>query len=169
MGCGLGSLISLLSIPAYHLDDFPSVYPPSTPTIDSALLPSSVVPSSPHSPTRGPQSKADKLSILRSIPHPTDPSRRELHLRKLIGIDQDLKTCQKLVQEQLTSRGGKEEQEEAVHIKSRWMVPEYRWEELEIKVFNGGVESFNECLEDCEALVLTEVRGYLPVTILECC
>jgi len=38
------------------------------------------------------------------------------------------------------------------------MVPEYRWEELEVKVFNGNVENFNECLEDCEALVLTEVR-----------
>jgi hypothetical protein len=41
----------------------------------------------------------------------------------------------------------------------RWIAPEFRFEELTSQVFNGNLEVFNQCLEDCEALVLTEVSG----------
>ncbi|GAA6006730.1 hypothetical protein JCM11491_003161 [Sporobolomyces phaffii] len=162
LGCGQGSLLSLLSVPAYHVDDFPSLYPPSTPA--PASVPSSYVsttsfpaashvrPSSPRS-----QSKDDKLSILRSVPRP-DPSHAELHLRKLVGIDADPNVCQiakRVVVDSTTT-----------HPENRWLIPEFRFEELTSQIFCGNVEVFNASLEDCESLVLTEIIEHLTEAAL---
>ncbi|GAA5883010.1 hypothetical protein JCM16303_006788 [Sporobolomyces ruberrimus] len=173
LGCGEGTLLSILSIPALHSDDFPSIYPPSTPAVPS--IPSSYVSSSSSSnfPTLSspdtlttPQSKSDKLSILRSIPRPS-PERSELHLRKLVGVDSDPQACQLALQvvspknEQGQVGGGGD-----MEGLSRWAIPDYRFEELTSQVFNGNVEVFNESLEDCECLVLTEVIEHMPTSAL---
>ncbi|GAA5902363.1 uncharacterized protein JCM6883_001381 [Sporobolomyces salmoneus] len=163
LGCGEGSLLSLLSVPAYHVDDFPSLYPPSTPTAPS--VPSSYASTSsftripPSSSAADSQSRSDKLSILRSIPRP-DPSHAELHLRKLVGIDADLKTCnfaKGVIKPNEPSDPGEE---------NRWIAPEFRFEELTTQVFCGNVEVFNESLEDCEALVLTEIIEHMTASAL---
>lgn len=160
LGCGEGSLLSLLSVPAYHVDDFPSLYPPSTPappsvpsscTSNSSFAPFSPLPTS--SATAG-QSKSDKLSVLRSIPRP-DPSHAELHLRKLVGIDADSKVCQ------IAKQVIKTNSNDSTGGENRWIAPEFRFEELTTQLFCGNVEVFNESLEDCEALVLTEVSSFV--------
>jgi hypothetical protein len=159
LGCGEGSLLSLLSVPAYHVDDFPSLYPPSTPAPPS--IPNSFVSSTSFPPlstnlpppTLSHQSRNAKLSILRSVPRP-DPSHGELHLRKLVGIDADPKVCQ--VAKQVIHPPPPQDEKEGVE--NRWIAPEFRFEELTSQLFCGNAEVFNASLEDCECLVLTEVR-----------
>ncbi|GAA5957932.1 hypothetical protein JCM3765_006209 [Sporobolomyces pararoseus] len=165
LGCGEGSLLSLLSVPAYHVDDFPSLYPPSTPAPpsvpSSCTSNSSFAPPSPL-PTLAPtatHSKSDKLSILRSIPRP-DPSHAELHLRKLVGIDADPKVCQ------IAKQVIKPNPNDSTRGDNRWIAPEFRFEELTTQLFCGNVEVFNDSLEDCEALVLTEIIEHMTASAL---
>ncbi|GAA5841001.1 hypothetical protein JCM3766R1_006635 [Sporobolomyces carnicolor] len=167
LGCGEGSLLSLLSIPAYHVDDFPSLYPPSSPALSS--VPSSCVSDSSFAPSRSTpnrivssqeQSRGEKLAILRSVPRP-DASHAELHLRKLVGIDADPNVCDVALEvvaptpEPSSRKPG-----------PKWIAPEFRFEELTTQVFCGHVEVFNESVEDCEAIVLTEVIEHMTPAAL---
>lgn len=146
MGCGAGTLLSILALPAYHKDDFPSLYPPA---------PWESQPSSPapfDSPTRPPQTKQEKLAVLRSIPR-LPPTENELHLRRLIGIDIDRNECElaaKVVKAPTESFGSSQQ----------------RWEDLFVEIYEGGVEVHNDALENVEAIVLTEVIEHLTPTAL---
>ncbi|GAA5931183.1 hypothetical protein JCM1841_003481 [Sporobolomyces salmonicolor] len=156
LGCGSGSLLSLLSLPAYHLDDFPSLYPPTPGT----SIPSSLSSSSPSSFSQLQpqiQTRYDKLSILRSVPRPP-AEQSELHLRKLVGIDLDPAACRKA--------GEACRPPEKEEGGSRWTSANRRWEELRADVYSGAVEVYNEALEGVEAVVLTEVIEHLTPSAL---
>jgi hypothetical protein len=132
LGCGSGSLLSLLSLPAYHLDDFP-------PSISSF---------SPIDNLTSPQQA--KLDVLASLPT-TPPQERELHLKRLVGVDMSAEACETAAKN--CSRSiGKDDKEKIGN--------ETRWEELEMEVWLGGVESENEKLKGVEAIVLTEVCSF---------
>ncbi|GAA5853988.1 hypothetical protein JCM8547_008184 [Rhodosporidiobolus lusitaniae] len=129
LGCGQGSLLSLLALPAYHTDDFPL---PSTYYLSQLLSP---------------------LSTSYSCAPPT----RELHLKRLIGVDLSsaacaaaAKACVPVQRAPSSWDGGGEE-----------VGNETRWEALSVEVFEGDVESWNERLEGVEAVVLTEVIEHL--------
>lgn len=139
-GCGQGAVLSLLTLPAQHLDEFPSLYPPA---------PYTSSPSSPSAPTA---LRTQKLDVLRSIPR-RDPTENELHLNRVIGVDinhESLLQARKVVEppKQVEKRAEDE-----------WSPrqPE-RWEELSVQLYEGGLEVYNESLENIEAMVLTEVR-----------
>ncbi|CDR48780.1 hypothetical protein NBRC10512_007195 [Rhodotorula toruloides] len=145
VGCGAGTLLSILTLPAYHRDDFPSLYPPA---------PWESQPSSPapfDTPAQPPQTKQEKLTVLRSIPR-VPPNENELHLRRLIGIDIDRAECElaaKVVKAPTESSGSSQ-----------------RWEDLFVEIYEGGVEVHNDALLNVEAIVLTEVVEHLTPTAL---
>ncbi|BGP28032.1 small RNA 2-O-methyltransferase [Rhodotorula toruloides] len=145
VGCGAGTLLSILTVPAYHKDDFPSLYPPA---------PWESQPSSPapfDSPIQRLQTRQEKLAVLRSIPR-ARPEENELHLRRLIGIDIERIVCDSAanVVKPATESSGS----------SR------RWEELFVEIYEGGVEVHNDALLNVEAIVLTEVIEHLTPTAL---
>ncbi|GAA5897704.1 hypothetical protein JCM5296_000858 [Sporobolomyces johnsonii] len=156
LGCGSGSLLSILSLPAYTRDDFPSLYPPTPGT----SLPSSMssFPSTLSPPQPQVQTRHDKLSLLRSVPRPP-AEQSELHLRKLVGVDLDPTACRKAAQ---ACRPPEKEEEGG----SRWKSSNWRWEELRAEVYSGAVEVYNEALEGVEAIVLTEVIEHLTPSAL---
>ncbi|BGP03927.1 Small RNA 2'-O-methyltransferase [Rhodotorula toruloides] len=145
VGCGAGTLLSILTLPAYHKDDFPSLYPPA---------PWESQPSSPapfDSPAQPPQTKQEKLAVLRSIPR-VPPNENELHLRRLIGIDIDRAECElaaKVVKAPTEPSGSSQ-----------------RWEDLFVEIYEGGVEVHNDALLNVEAIVLTEVIEHLTPAAL---
>ncbi|BGP35812.1 hypothetical protein JCM10296v2_007664 [Rhodotorula toruloides] len=145
VGCGAGTLLSILTLPAYHKDDFPSLYPPAP----WESQPSSPAPFA--SPAQPPQTKQEKLAVLRSI-HRVPPNENELHLRRLIGIDIDRAKCDlaaKVVKAPTDLSGSAQ-----------------RWEDLFVEIYEGGVEVHNDALLNVEAIVLTEVIEHLTPTAL---
>lgn len=139
MGCGSGSLLSLLALPAYHLDPFPPLFgsfnPLTTPT--STLQ--------------------AKLDVLRSLP-PLKPREQELHLKKLIGVDMSAEACAAAAENCARAGAGREDA----------VGNETRWEELEVGVWEGGVEIENEELKGLDAIVLTEVRFACTLPLMMC-
>ncbi|GAA5997501.1 uncharacterized protein JCM10292_000894 [Rhodotorula paludigena] len=153
LGCGTGAVSSLLTLPAYHLDDFPTSLLGEHPAPADSLLPSPNSGASANSPTC--QSRAEKLAILRSIP-PVPPSERELHLSRLIGVDADVEACR---------QAAKHCEPPSAEEDATGRDP--RWEELEVEIYHGGVEVYNPALDGVDAIILTEVIEHLSQDALE--
>jgi hypothetical protein len=144
LGCGTGAVLSLLTQPAEHLDGFPSLYPPepytSSPSSPSVSSPSAIA-------------RSAKLQVLRSIPR-RDPTQNELHLRKVIGVDirtESLQQAAKVVEPPAPI-----ERREGESWSPR---QQERWEGMSVQLFEGGLEVYNEALENLEAVIATEVSS----------
>lgn len=76
-GCGVGAVLSMLALPAYHLDEWASpACSPSPPSPEAA------------------RTKVGKADLVASIPPPM-PRHHGLHLERLVGVDADLAACEK--------------------------------------------------------------------------
>ncbi|GAA5974620.1 hypothetical protein JCM11641_007027 [Rhodosporidiobolus odoratus] len=148
LGCGSGALLSLLALPAYHADDFP----PSTTYTRSTPAPSlySCVDTT---------TRAEKLAVLSSIPPPS-PSEKELHPRRLIGVDIDRTACT------VAAAACKPYPGAGAQLDDGGVSNETRWEEIKVEVFEGGVETFNQAIEGVEAVVMTEVIEHITPAAL---
>ncbi|GAA5820344.1 hypothetical protein JCM3770_002775 [Rhodotorula araucariae] len=135
-GCGSGAVLSLLALPAYHRDEFPSHAPKPSPPAEL------VVPA---------HHKAQKIAVIASLPPPL-PHRRGLHLSRLVGVDADLSACDRAAK--------------VCAPPSRDDKTEPRWEELRTEVWHGGVEVYNGALEGVDAFVMTEVIEHLTPSAL---
>ncbi|GAA6033511.1 hypothetical protein JCM8097_001432 [Rhodosporidiobolus ruineniae] len=136
-GCGPGALLSLLALPAYHSDPFPS----------HSLL-ASLPP--------------ETAALLASLP--AQPAQqKELHLRRLVGVDLSRAECEKAAAscKPASRRFGRPMAEEEGGEDDEEVSNETRWEDLRVEVYEGGVEVYNETLEGVEAMVLTEVVEHL--------
>lgn len=134
LGCGAGAVISLLTLPAEYLDDFPELYP-SDPVVRSPSSPSASSPEAVH--------RLAKLDTLRSVPR-RPPHQQQLHLRRLIGVDVDRASVERasvVTQPPRPDAGADAE----------------RWEELKVDLYEGGAEVYNSALERTEAMIATEV------------
>ncbi|KAI5481302.1 small RNA 2-O-methyltransferase [Pseudohyphozyma bogoriensis] len=138
-GCGAGNLLQVLSLPANHIDDFPSLYPPS-------------VSSSPSSESHLASLRHSKLDKLRAVPRPP-ADEAELHLRRLVGVDIRRDLLDKATKVTAPPVRSKKE--------DRWSVERERWEELRVELVEGALETYNETLEGVEAMVATEVIEHL--------
>lgn len=148
LGCGTGTVLSLLTSPAHHLDDFPSLYPP--PAFSSS-------PSSPSVTSPAAQHRLAKLNLLRLIPR-VEPNENELHLRRVVGLDVRKEVLER-AKEVVRPLTKEEEQQEQEGSNGAWGVKEReRWEELRVELWEGGLEAYNETFEGIEAVVATEVR-----------
>ncbi|ORY56804.1 hypothetical protein BCR35DRAFT_284068 [Leucosporidium creatinivorum] len=146
LGCGPGAVLSLLTQPAEHLDEFPSLYPPE---------PYSSSPSSPSVSSPSAIARSQKLQVLRSIPR-RNPTENELHLRKVIGVDiraDSLQQAAKVVEPPAPT-----ERREGESWSPR---QQERWEGLSVQLYEGGLEVYNEALENVEAVIATEVLEHL--------
>ncbi|GAA5884234.1 hypothetical protein JCM6882_002189 [Rhodosporidiobolus microsporus] len=162
LGCGHGALLSLLALPAYHTDDFPS------PSYPSPSLPSSS--SSPSPPSAA--ASAAKLSLLRSLPSsaPSSAAHKDLHLTHLIGVDADPSVCAAAAEAcQPGGRGrkrgraerGAAEAEKGEEEERERVGNGTRWEDATVEVWQGDVGVYNEALVGVDAIVLTEVIEHL--------
>lgn len=138
LGCGSGALLQLLAVPANHSDDFPaSLYPPS---------PVSESPSGCTIETN----RRLRLDKVRAVPR-LNPNDSELHLRRLVGVDlrkESLENAIHVVEPPAPRVEGEGTGEESE-----------RWEEMRCEIWEGGLEVYNEALEQMEAMVVTEVRS----------
>ncbi|BGP20707.1 hypothetical protein JCM10213_001047 [Rhodosporidiobolus nylandii] len=144
LGCGSGALLSLLSLPAYHLDQFPSASSPSSP-----------------SAPRIAKTHQEKRLLLATLPPPKH-NEKELHLRRLLGVDIDEEACFRALQNcqpsprPFSAYGGEGGPPDNGT----------RWAELKIEVYKGGVEVYNEAIEGVEAVVMNEVIEHLTPAAL---
>lgn len=159
LGCGSGSLPSMLVQPAWHRDDFPDLYPPTTGETDAVSdeyrAPTTVMSAGSHPHLE--QSVAEKMQILRQVPR-VRPEENELHLSRVIGIDCDRTTCEaaaKVVDPASSAQG-----------LFAGGPGEARWEDLRVEVYEGAIEVFNDALQEVEAIVLTEVSQDLTIVAL---
>lgn len=155
-----------MSVPANHLDDFPTLYPPS-PGSSSPLLSNSGSHSSSNSEAEleksAQSSKERKRCLLNTIPR-TD---RELHLRRLVGVDVDLESLGRAAEITRPARAGERNEHEptedelAEAKEGKYHVERERWEELRIELYQGAVETYSESLASgIEAMFATEVRFF---------
>lgn len=177
MGCGHGAVLSLLIQPADYSDDFPGLYPPE---------PYQASPSSPGAPSSlsAAVHRSTKLDVLRRVPR-RDPNENELHLRRVVGVDIDRNSLTHVVKctapstSSLStgdSQPGPREHPNATtpslpdqsHLSGTQkgacepskvqLAPEKeRWEPLTVEIYEGGLEVYNEALQDVEAIIATEV------------
>lgn len=141
--------LQILASPATHLDDFPSIYPPS-PVSKSPLsfTSSSILPIE--------SSKERKRNILLRIPPRPKAEGKELHLRRLVGIDVDKNALESAIRITEPIIRTKEEEEE----KSIWSRERERWEELRVEIYLGSAfEVYNEALVGLDAMFATEVSS----------
>lgn len=141
--------MQLLAVPANHSDDFPaSVYPPS---------PVSESPSGSTIETN----RRLRLDKVRAVPR-LDPNDLELHLRRLVGVDvrkDSLENAIRVIAPPPVSAVDGETTGEGIE----------RWEEMRCEIWEGGLEVYNEALEQMEAMVVTEVRSLTSVSYQRDC
>lgn len=170
-GCGSGSLLHILSLPANHKDDFPCLYPPSpsetpstcmTPSTSDPLdLSSLSVSNLDAAPPASPPTRKSKLAKLRSLP-PLAPEEAELHLRRLVGVDIDDEALKNAVKVIEIPKVEDEDEERFGYGGQR----RERWEPCMMEVWKGGIEVYNPGFDGIEAIVASEVRSTssLPVS-----
>ncbi|KXN80852.1 Small RNA 2'-O-methyltransferase [Leucoagaricus sp. SymC.cos] len=139
VGCGEGQLLVPLSQPAPWLAPPPvSILPPPT------LIPP------PGTPKKDPEQSSSGMRNADEIPN--------LYISHLHGLDiskHDLEfAARETVPPQLTPEEGA--------YQSFLHMPQQRWEELEIKLWEGGLEVVNEEFVNIECIVSTEVIEHLP-------
>ncbi|GAA97122.1 hypothetical protein E5Q_03797, partial [Mixia osmundae IAM 14324] len=208
LGCGEGSLLSLLSQPADSLDDFPPFLPPDAQDNERFHL---AIPTerdegeaddeadepkiNGHKKSNGHarvSSKRGRLTDLRKLPQPS-ASEKELHIRRLAALDirrdeleRAIEGTQPLAPEELTpvlyaehlvasggpGQGGvtvNSPKSASLRLPSTTYYDRQseRWEELRIEFWHGGLETYNESIDSCEAFVASEVLEHLPDNILK--
>lgn len=141
LGCGSGSLIGLLAVPACSLDEFPSA---------SAL-----------DYLKSKRASTDDLArlerlrkiedILRGTPE-LEVYQRDLHLQVLIGLDLDperLQYARTLNQDPHQS------------LSSSSFPPPSRWEPLRVELWHGNLAVKNERFVGIECIIMSEVIEHL--------
>ncbi|KAK4056376.1 hypothetical protein OIO90_002519 [Microbotryomycetes sp. JL221] len=147
LGCGAGAIISLLTVPADYLDDFPSLYPPPE------VLPSS--PSSPSVTSPAAVHRLTKLDTLRAVPR-RPLNQQQLHLTRLVGVDID---SNKLTQAIDMTRPPPDPTTSTTSLPTS--STKERWEKLTVELFEGGVEVYNAALERIEGMIASEVIEHM--------
>ncbi|RDB26089.1 Small RNA 2'-O-methyltransferase [Hypsizygus marmoreus] len=140
VGCGEGQLLTVLSQPA------PWLAPPPPGFLPPPLEPPDASDTIPPSPTYNDE-----------IPN--------LHMTHVMGLDISINDLQFAIQGTAPPQDEVNLEEGSDQYRSHYTNVGLRWENLEAKIWKGGLEVINEDFLDIECIVSTEVIEHLPPEI----
>lgn len=97
-------------------------------------------------------------SLLSKLP-PGDALSKDLHLKRIVGLDVDLSALQQAVKVTAPHPIPILSEEDEISGLSR---SELRWEPLKVELWQGSLDVYNGSLMGYEAFVATEVVEHLP-------